>query len=338
MRILCVDGPYFLKVFRQLGHQTLSVGTTGGLDVVLDSPLSVQGLMEILIAKGFIPDAVLWSDTCQPPTVVGLEVLPWPTMAFSIDHYMNPWHIAYSAAFDLALVAQRDYLPLFINEHSRPVIWLPLFCNPTPDQAPEQTRDIPVSFVGTLDSPTNPARRPFLEAFKHHAPLVVAAGEYRPIFGRSRLVLNQSAAGELNFRLFQAMACGAAVLTEDTGNGLRDLFIPGEQVLVYEKGNAAKAAAKALDALANPITEAIAKAGQREVLSRHTDVNRAQTILALAEKLLAAKAQTPRLADPQATRMRMATAYSILALDERLLLPVKMRQFYMDLALGMRKP
>lgn len=180
MRILCIDGPYFLEAFRQLGHQTLSVGVSGGLDVVLTNPLPLQGLLDILTTKGFTPDVVLWSDTCQPPTVIGLESLPWPTMAYSIDQYMNPWHLAYSAAFNLALVSQSDYLPLFIQEHPRPAIWMPLFCNPASDHDPGTLRDIPVSFVGTMDSPTNPARRSFLNNFKRLAPLVAATGDYLP--------------------------------------------------------------------------------------------------------------------------------------------------------------
>jgi glycosyltransferase involved in cell wall biosynthesis len=337
MRILCIDGPYFLEALRLLGHETLSVGTSGGLDVILDRFLSLKGLQDILASRDFVPDLVLWSDTCQPPSVGGLEVLPWPTIAYSIDHYMNPWHIPYSAAFDLALVAQRDYLPLFVREHPRPALWLPLFCDPAHDQDPGSPRDIPVSFVGTLDSPANPARRPFLDAFKRLAPLVAATGDYRPIFARSRLVLNQSAAGELNLRIFQAMACGAAVLTEDAGNGLRDLFTPGEHLLVYERGNAAHAAARALDALAGKDLQAVALAGRKEVLGLHTVTDRARAILGEARKLLSGKAHRVRLANLGDIQVRMATAYSILALDEKLALPERLRSFYLDQALELRK-
>lgn len=156
------------------------------------------------------------------------------------------------------------------------------------------------------------------------------------MFGRSRLVLNQSAAGELNLRIFQAMACGAVVLTEDTGHGLRELFTPGQHLLVYERGNAASAAAAALDALAKPDIEDIARAGQGEVLSRHTVAHRAETLLNEARKLLAANAQSSRLAQARAIRIRMATAYSILALDETLPLNGSLRQFYLDLAMSMR--
>lgn len=47
--------------------------------------------------------------------------------------------------------------------------------------------------------------------------------------------------GELNFRVFQAMACGAAVLTEATDNGLDELFTVGLEVLTYPRGAVAAA-------------------------------------------------------------------------------------------------
>ena len=335
MRILCIDGPYFLGAFKGLGHQTLCLGTSGGVDVPLAAPLDARGLLDILEAKGFTPDVVLWSDTCQPPTVAGLEALPWPTMAYSIDQYLNPWHVAFSAAFDLALVAQSDYLPIFAREHPRPALWLPLFCDPAYDLDPGLPRDIPMSFVGTLDPPANPLRRNFLESLKRLVPLATLSGDYRPVFGRSRLALNQSAAGELNLRLFQAMACGAAVLTEDTGNGLRDLFTPGQHLMVYERNNPASAAAQALAALADPGLTDMAQAGRQEVLAKHTVDVRAQAILDQAENLLAAQVQEKRLADLPTARKRMATAYSVLALDERLPLPQDLRQYYLNLAMEM---
>ena len=110
MRVLCLDGPYLNKALARLGHETFSVGQSPGLDVRPDRVLSLAGLLHILDSRGFRPDAAFWADTSQPPCVAGLELLPWPTVAYSIDQYMNPWHLAYSAGFDLALVAQRDYL------------------------------------------------------------------------------------------------------------------------------------------------------------------------------------------------------------------------------------
>ncbi len=341
MRILCIDGHFFLRAFRELGHEVLGIGPSCLMDVPVDRVLSLKDLHDILNARGFAPDAVLWADTCKPPLVAGLETLPWPTLAYSIDQYLNPWHQSYSAGFDAVFVAQKDYLPMFEAEHPRPAVWLPLFCDPfvlrgVPPGLEPGGRDIPVAFVGTPDPGANPARKPFLDAFERLAPLTRVCGDYAPVFTRSRLALNQSAAGELNFRVFEAMCCGVAVLTEDIGNGLGELFTPGEDLLVYPRGDAPAAAGIALAALAGDKLEEIARSGREKALRRHTVEARAKTILAWAARLAAQGAPARRLRDIAAVRARMANAYAILALDEQLPLTPEHRRFYLELAAAVR--
>ena len=65
-----------------------------------------------------------------------------------------------------------------------------------------ETHNLEFQIMGTQ---SNPARKAFFDAFRTHIPLYTQKGLYAPIYARSRLVLNQSAAGELNFRLFEAM-------------------------------------------------------------------------------------------------------------------------------------
>jgi len=332
MRILCIDGDYFIPTFRKLGHDVLGIGVSGHIDVKVNETLSLKKLLDILNGQGFSPDVMLWADTCRLPMVTGIEALPWPTMAFSIDQYMNPWHQPFSAGFDVVFVAQRDYLDMFAHEYPRPAVWLPLFCNPAIVSEDAQHRDIPVSFVGTLDPPFNPARKPLLEEFKRMAPLVAVSGRFEPVYSRSRLVLNQSAAGELNFRIFEAMCCGATVLTEDVGNGMSDLFTPGVDVLLYPRGDAKRAAAIAQEALARLDLETVARAGQKKVLRAHSVTARAKTILSWAERLYSCKAHMTRMRDQDTLRRRMSNAYRILALDEKLPITQAHRHFFLEVA------
>lgn len=267
MRVLNISGTHFVSAFRALGHEVLSIGGSGSCDVQLRQPEDFSGLWEILRSRAFYPDLVFWNDTCRPPEVFGLERLPGVTIGYSIDQYCNPWHVPYSWAFDLLLVAQKDYLKFFnLPRLPRKVMWFPLCCNRKKDRDLGLDRDIPVSFVGTLNPPLNPARQKLLKEFKKKHPLYMHQGAYTEVFSRSRLVLNQSAVGELNFRLFQAASCGAAVLTEDTDNGLRDIFTPGINILpFYERGNAAHAVRIAEQALLEPEkTMDIARAGQEK--------------------------------------------------------------------------
>lgn len=334
MRIVNLHLQAFVETFRKLGHEVLSMGTTPDNDVHLTEPLSCKRFLDLLAEKSMRPDLILWCDACQPPWVFGFEQLPAVTIGYSIDQYMNPWHIPYSAAFDACFVAQKDYLPLFAaSPTNRPASWLPLFCNPAIDRDPAIPRDIPVSFVGTLKSFANPSRQAFLDAFRSQAPLFAKQGRYAPVFARSRIVLNQSAAGELNFRLFQAMACGAAVLTEHTGNGLTDLFTPGLDCLTYQRGDAPNAAAVARAALADPAAlAALAAAGKRKTLARHTVVSRARQILDTAVQLARDGAPARRLAAMARVQNELRKAYAILATDEGLPLSVGERQFYLAMA------
>jgi hypothetical protein len=332
MRILALDGPYFIEPFRRMGHDVLWLGPLPGSDVVLDEAISSAALMRLLRSSSFTPDMVVWSDLCRPPSVMGIETLPAMTVGFSIDQYCNPWHVPYAAAFDLMLVAQRDYLPLFAGASlGNELEWFPLFCNPLKDIDPEGERDIPVSFVGTVAGSINTGRKRFLDAFGRLHPLLVRQGDYVPVFGRSLMVLNQSAAGELNFRIFEAMACGAAVLTEETGNGLDEIFTHGENILLYPRGDAAVAAATARAALADEAgLAALAARGRRAVLAGHSSTVRARHILKRVKEMAAHGPTWRRLHQPL-VRKTMGYAYTMLAVDEHLPLTPGLRDFYATL-------
>lgn len=333
MRIVNLHHGGFVPTFRKLGHTVLSIGTTADCDIRLTQPLSHKRFLELLASRDFAPDLVFWFDACQPPWIFGLETLPAVVIGYSVDQYMHPWHVPYSAGFDAFFVAQKDYLPLFaLPGLSRACQWLPLFCSPQRDRDLGLDRDIPVSFVGTIGAHANPARKAFFDAFRANVPLFARKGLYAPIYGRSRLVLNQSAAGELNFRIFEAMACGAALLTEDVANGLRDLFIPGQDLLVYRRGDPADAAAQAKRALEDPDLAAIAAKGRRKTLAHHTVTSRAHTILDAARQAMAANLPGKRLADLARIRTEMAKAYTFLATDDHLPLAASERQFFLNLA------
>lgn len=319
MKILNFEMPFFVPWFRKMGHQVLSIGFAGrggGYDIVLDKSLYHRGLKDLLAEHGFTPDLVLWNDTGHTPAAFGFEALPAVTIGFAIDSFGNPWHIPFSAAFDAVLVAQKDFVPLFTDPSlPRPARWFPLFCNPVKDHDPNLERDIPVSFVGTIHPLQNPQRAKFFESFKAHHPIVVTQGDYPPVFTRSRIVVNQSTVGEINFRQFEAAGCGAAVLTEETEHGLHDLFTPGEDILpTYPRGDAAAAAAVCRDYLARPEElRAIAIAGRRKVRRDHTAAVRAREIIRLAGQLMLDGAPRWRLANQRLVRRFISTACSFIA-------------------------
>ncbi|BBD07066.1 glycosyltransferase [Desulfovibrio ferrophilus] len=333
MRILNIDGRYFVRAFQEMGHEVLSVGREKTCDFVLEEVASLRRLVDFLKEREFRPDLVLWADRCQPPSVAGFETLPAPCIGFSIDQYCNPWHSPFSAAFDLMLVAQKDYMGMFQHrDFPRPVEWFPLFCSLSKDVDPGGERDIPVSFVGTLTGSINQTRMDFLTAFKQRHPVFLHQGLYPPVYGRSKIVLNQSAAGEINFRTFEASACGAAVLTEDIANGQAEIFSHGETILTYPRGDAEAAARVARDWLSRPDDLArVADAGRESVVAEHSDRVRAQTIIKHAERLARRHSWQWRFENQGLVRAELSKMFTMLSSDMELPIPQPLRDSYMQM-------
>ena len=316
MRVLVLGGPFLNKGFKALGCDVLNAGDKPDSDLHCSHPMSALTIIERAGSLGFRPDLAVYCDSGNMPQFFDLEKLPCPSAFYSIDSYCNPWHIPFGHAFDAVFVAQKDYVELFAQS-GIPAFWLPLFfCSGRPHYL-GQERDIPVVFVGNIGARNNPDRKPFLDAFRRQHPLFAACGDYVPLFNRSRIVLNQTAAGELNFRCFEALACGTALLMEECANGLRDLFVPGEHILpAYARGNARQAAATAKTALDNPEGLArIARQGRELVERKHSDIHRAADILRIMKSLLCDGLHLRRLLPESIPRrnLLLSNAYFFLA-------------------------
>jgi tetratricopeptide (TPR) repeat protein len=88
------------------------------------------------------------------------------------------------------------------------------------------------------------------------------------VFGSAKIVFNESVLGDLNFRTFEAMACGALLLTERIGNGLDELFTPGVHLATYGPDDLI---AQATHYLAHDAErEAVARNGREAVAAHHT--------------------------------------------------------------------
>ncbi|HWK52145.1 MAG TPA: glycosyltransferase [Steroidobacter sp.] len=119
--------------------------------------------------------------------------------------------------------------------------------------------------------------------FVYHLP----PQEHAAFFSSSRLTLNVTREPMARMgwcpsgRLFEAAACGAAVLS-DEWCGLEDFYTPGEQVLV------ARTSADTLAALDMSDTElhAIGRAARERTLDEHTSLHRAKQLIHYLEELL----------------------------------------------------
>lgn len=284
MNFLILGHAYLAAALRALGHNVVTASPNAGVDIKISHPLYWGRLKRAL--AGFNPDVLLYLDDGNLPVLIDPQDVPCASIFYSIDTYCNPWHVCYGHGFDLVLVAQKDFVPLFTDDGQQ-AAWFPLF-NIAPQAEGEKIRTIPVAFVGTLGHKNNQDREPFLHAFAKLAPLTIKSGDYRPIFAKSLIALNQTAFSEVNFRCFEAMACGCALLTEQCGNGLAELFLEGETILPpYPRGNARLAAMIACKYLAEPeLLARIANAGRQHVEKCHSAGARAATLCELCPPLL----------------------------------------------------
>lgn len=243
----------------------------------------------------FAPDIVLYTDESKLPTIAGLEEFEIPLFGFFIDSHIHySWHREFAGVFDHVFVAQKDCCDS-INRHTANCSWLPLFAAPDASDSDETIYE--VSFVGTLDKSLNPERVQFIESLRNLVPLTVPSGAFSRIFGQSTSVLNQSVKTDVNFRVFEALASGSLLLTDNVDNGMNLLPEEGRRFVGYRKNDPDDAAVKIRYYLVEHEDErcAIARAGHEALLTRHTtDVRRRQLVNAIRSLISRWKGGNPR--------------------------------------------
>ncbi|MEC4890026.1 MAG: glycosyltransferase [Nitrospira sp.] len=314
MKILQLGNCYFGGAFREMGHEVKWASTDPGADVVL-SPFLVEAknLLAALPAD-WRPDVIVMGDHSGFPKILGLEALSIPLAWYAVDsHIHHDWHRHYSAVWDFVFVAQKEWAPLYALEPDRQTVsWMPLFCHAAHDRDLNRARTAPLVFVGTLNPAWNPDRVELMQRLQARYPIDVRTGAYVEIFNQAQMVLNQSVAGDVNFRTFQAMACGAMLVTERVGNGFEELFQDRVHCAVYEKGNVEQIVEIARYYENHPSErEAIAACGRQAVLARHTSHHRAEALLSLIARSDVSAMVSKRLARQAAIQGSMAQVYDV---------------------------
>lgn len=277
MKIIIFNQNWFAVELRQLGHEVITCGFEPHLEFQI--PRRMNNIADVLSnIGGPKPDAIIWHDNSMPVLLMsGLDTCEVPTILYSVDtHHHHDIHSFIAPLFDHILVAQKDYLKVFADSGT-PTSWFPLWA-PRFVEAQSEKR-FASAFVGNLIPELNPRRVAFFEALRQRIPIHIAHGDYWEIFPFAEIVVNQTVKGDSNFRVFEAMMCGAALLTERTPNGLFDLFENEKHLVTYEPDNVDDAAAKVAALLANPERmRAIAQAGREVILHNHMAIHRAKTI------------------------------------------------------------
>ena len=217
------------------------------------------------------------------------------TAYWAIDTHLDPaWHVEKARGFDLVFTAQRDGAEKLRRSGVRSATWLPLGCDPEIHGKHEIAKQYDVAFVGSVfPGPRadllNLIRRKYPNTFIGQCYFEEMAKTY----SAARTVFNRSIKNDVNMRVFEALASGSLLVTNDlSDNGLAELFRDGVHLVTYRE------AEDLLDKLAfylrrDSLREKIAAAGRAEVVEKHTYRHRMEQVLQRAEAMVARRLVAP---------------------------------------------
>ncbi|CCO22384.1 glycosyltransferase [Maridesulfovibrio hydrothermalis] len=269
--IAWIGNTFFRTGMDELGYRTVHIPIRGQ---------QVFTWKEIVRLTGEEPFAVVYADRSIAPPLAGVETYPCLTIFHCIDTHIHSWYPLYAQGFDICLVSLKDHLDRFTPRlpESRLLWFPPIVMN---DDIPiKMEKEWDLLFVGKVDPELTPARMKFIDEITRQIPgLHVTQGQYRNLFPRARVVLNIAERGDLNFRVFEALACGSCLLTPAIDQGLFDLFEDGVHLVSYEADNAKDLVDKLNVLLADEaLRERIARQGNELIEKSHRIIHRARTV------------------------------------------------------------
>jgi hypothetical protein len=232
----------YFRVLQRLGHRVFRLPTP--TFVVSESPkqwieagYAYQVTVDALIEhSGFQPDLFLY---LEPLGLIprGMERAPIPTACILCDTHQ--WLFArqqLALFFDYVFLYQRNYVQYFTAHPANHVQWLPYACDLELFHPSGVERDLDVAFVGQPFPKST--RRGIVMAELGKRYLINEQRYYRreeipEIYSRAKIVLNMPLKDDLNFRTFEAMSCGAMLLTRRVNNGQEVLFQEGRHYAAY---------------------------------------------------------------------------------------------------------
>lgn len=190
--------------------------------------------------------------------------------------------------FDHVFVSMKDDLHSFGDNAS----WLPGAASRDVAIDYHLTRKYDLTFIGSLDS-VHQNRVDYLKRLSFYFPQInIKTKIYLESMARelssSKIVFNMSLNKDLNYRVFESMACGALLITDRINNGLCELFIENFDIVIYDSFDDLKF--KIEYYLKNSEErERIAKSGQFKVLKYHLVDNRIIDVLNKINNILSIK-------------------------------------------------
>ena len=229
MHICLVDGPSTLAdALQSAGHKVTALGSPGG----------VLHLPKFLAANKVEPELFIQVEHLGRRTLLqGVEGLACPTLFWAIDTHLNHyWQQYYALLFDGVLT---PHISLFAKA-PHPLAPKTMLRFATPAQAmpwqPHANRRNPLALWARLTQ-ERPARTWLVALLQQQCGLVHSQEgslhDMMALYANTRMVPNETIAGEVNFRLLEAAAAGCLVLSPQVGEDQNALLCPGKEYLPY---------------------------------------------------------------------------------------------------------
>ncbi|MFO0946231.1 MAG: glycosyltransferase [Planctomycetota bacterium] len=208
-----------------------------------------------------------------------------PMIYWAIDTHVS-FHRCLEAArsADFVFAAQRNGVELF-QQAGIDASWLPLACDPEIHGRQPEPKRLDLCFVGNVLPGIREER--LVELAREFPSLYIGKHYFRDmarVYSQSKIVFNQSIASDLNMRLFEALASGSLLVTDDlTCNGMRELFEPGRHLVTFHDSEEMVSKVRYyLDQ--EDARERIAASGARPAaIASHTYDHRIRTMLDVVE-------------------------------------------------------
>jgi hypothetical protein len=282
------EGGHFARVLRRLGHSVEVVNVASAHGKSSDDVMAVKGfhgttdlgdLIRMLDGEG--PFLFLY---IEPLGLIprGMESAPFPTACVISDvHRDLKSRRRLARFFDHIFLYHRNYLSAFDDHPADHVHWLPYACDLDLFKPLGVTRDLDVAFVGQLfsaDSERSRIIKSLARRWSVNEQRYYRQEEIPAVYSRARIVINLPLADDLSFRTFEALSCGALLLTRRVANGQEVLFEEGKHYVAF--GNEQELFEKIEYYLSHESErEAIAQAGHAEAAARHGLDKRLATLL-----------------------------------------------------------
>jgi hypothetical protein len=273
---------------------------------------ALQGLVEVAHfqpgQRGEIPSGLDLYLSVDDDTHHALPDRLRPLAYWAIDTHRDfDVRLGRARRADFVFAAQRDGAERLRQAGIEAATWLPLASDPEIHRRHDVGKEYDIAFVGhVFPGPRAELLGLLVKRFPGHFIGQAYLDEMARIYSASRVVFNRSIGNDVNMRVFEALACGSLLVTNDlTENGLGELFRDGEHLVTY------RSAEELIEKVAYYLEheeerERIAAAGRAEVIAKHTYRHRVERMLTqIANGVHGAPARCERtLTRPPATLSR----------------------------------